>query len=301
MKRRQLWLGDWQRGMGYNLAMDLAIACAVGGFKGAFGHGVLAAFEEAGLRAAAYGGASSSVPIAGCAATGRVQAAGLDYWQQGLAYLQQPGVGMSQMVQAGIDYLAPFICEGLFRPDSPRFFVAANAVAETVAAEVQSLNSRRLGRKLLLDIRANNREWVDSNLTLHLFSQNDPHFPLTAQNFSQVAYASSRMLHAWDVPAWVNGRAYVDAFYTCACPAIPLAEQGYQQILAIFNEPTPYRDFFMRETIPTSWKNSQIWLLRPEQDPTVWGVNYTHATPEGLNALYQQGVESGRAFLSQKM
>lgn len=281
--------------------MDLAIACAVGGFKGAFGHGVLAAFEEAGLRAAAYGAASSSVPIAGCAATGRVQAAGLDYWQRGLAYLQQPGVGMSQMVQAGIDYLAPRICEGLFRPDAPPFFIAANAVADSVAAEVQSPNSRRLGRKLLLDIRANDRQWVDNSLTLHLFSQADPTFPLTAANFSQVAYASSRMLHAWDVPAWVNGRAYVDAFYTCACPATQLAERGYPTVLAIFNEPIPYRDFFMREIIPTHWQNSRIELIRPEQDPTTWGVNYTQATPQGLTALYQHGLESGRAFLKQKM
>lgn len=281
--------------------MDLAIACAVGGFKGAFGHGVLAAFEEAGLRAAAYGAASSSVPIAGCAATGRVQAAGLDYWQRGLAYLQQPGVGMSQMVQAGIDYLAPLICEQLFRPDSPPFFIATNAVADSVAAEVQSPNSRRLGRKLLLDIRANNRQWVDSSLTLHLFSQADPAFPLTAANFSQVAYASSRMLHAWDVPAWIAGRAYVDAFYTCACPATQLAERGYPTVLAIFNEPIPYRDFFMRETIPTHWQNSHIELIRPEQDPTTWGVNYTQATPQGLTDLYQHGVESGRAFLKQKL
>lgn len=281
--------------------MGLAIACAVGGFKGAFGHGVLAAFEEAGLWAEAYGAASSSVPIAGCAATGRVQAAGLDYWQQGLAYLQQPGVGMSQMVQAGIDYLAPLLCERLFRPDAPRFFVAANAVAEKAVAEVQSSNSRRLGRKLLLDIRTNNREWVDNHLTLHLFSQNDPCFPLTAENFSQVAYASSRMLHAWDMPAWVNGRAYVDAFYTCACPALQLAERGYQRIIAIFNEPIPYRDFFMDETIPTTWQNSQISLIRPEQDPIALGVNYTQATPEGLTLLYQHGVDSGRAFLNQKM
>lgn len=39
----------------------LAIASAAGGFKGVFAHGVLSAFEAAGIRAGAYAATSSTV------------------------------------------------------------------------------------------------------------------------------------------------------------------------------------------------------------------------------------------------
>ena len=53
---------------------SLALATATGSFKGAFAHGVLSAFEEAGIMANAYASASASD-------------LGLNYWQTGIKLL----------------------------------------------------------------------------------------------------------------------------------------------------------------------------------------------------------------------
>ena len=45
------------------------------------------------------------------------------------------------------------------------------------------------------------------------------------------------MLHAWDIPAWINEKPYIDASYTCLCPVIEMIDAGYKQVIAINNEP----------------------------------------------------------------
>ena len=98
---------------------------------------------------------------------------------------------------------------------------------------------------------------------------------LDASNFEEVAYATSRMLHAWDIPAWINGKPYVDASYTCLCPAIEMIEAGYQKVIAIANEPgTLYRDMFQLEEIPGNYQGVDIYIIRPDVDPQEFGVNF---------------------------
>jgi hypothetical protein len=279
---------------------DMAIACSTGGFKSVFLHGVLSAFEKAGLKAGAYSAASSSVLPAAAAAIGQVNVLGLEHWQAGQRLKGQPGVGMSQVVLSGIAETSPWICQHLFQPGSPRFVIAASAVDAAGAEETQGKRGRRRGRLLLLAAARGDRSWVDDHLTGHLFDSGstDESWRLTAANFAEVAYASSRMLHAWDIPAFVAGRPYVDAFYTNACPAMELAEMGYPIVLALGNEPILYRDIFQDEEMPRSWTGAEIQVVTPDYDPAEVGVDYTQATEQGLVRLFDHGLEKGKAFLS---
>lgn len=278
---------------------DVAIACSTGGFKGVFLHGVLSAFESAGLRAGAYGAASSSVLPAAAAAIGQVNVLGLEHWQAGQRLKQQPGVGMSQVVLAGIAETSPWLCQYLFEPGSPRFVIATSAVDAEGAVETQGKRGRRRGRLLLLAAAQGDRSWVDDHLTGNLFDtgSTDESLRLTAENFAEVAYASGRVLHAWDTPAYVAGQPYIDAFYTNACPALELAELGYQTIYALATEPILYRDIFQDEVMPKSWGGAAIQVITPDFDPAELGVKYTGATEQGLVRVFNHGLEKGKEFL----
>jgi hypothetical protein len=106
------------------------------------------------------------------------------------------------------------------------------------------------------------------------------------------------MLHAWDIPAWIAGKPYIDASYTCLCPAIEMVEFGYGEVIAIANEPgLLYRDMGQIEPLPTVWKNVPIRTIQPDIDPKNIGVDFTSATAEGLMLLYRHGEEKGQAFL----
>jgi len=276
-----------------------AIACATGGFKGVFLHGVLSAFELAGFRAGAYAGASSSVLPAAAAAVGKSNNLGLDYWYQGRKILEQPGLGMSQMILSGLEQFLPDLLPLLFRKVAPRFFITASEVDPAVAQEIQGKGARRRGRKLLLEAARGDRGWVAAHLTARLFDteSEDKNYYLTAENFAQVAYASSRMLHAWDIPAWVGYRPFVDAYYTCACPAMELAEIGYERVIAIATEPVLYQDIFQSEIIPGQWHHATIEVIGPDFDPGEFGVSYTTADDQGLKTVYSHGINKGVAFL----
>ncbi len=279
-----------------------AIACATGGFKGVFLHGVLSAFEQAGFRAGAYAGASSSVLPAAAAAVGRSNTLGLDYWHQGQKILEQPVRGMSQMILNGLEQFLPDLLPLLFEKEAPRFFIAASEVDPAVAQEVQGKGARRRGRQLLLEAARGDRGWVDAHLSARLFDtgSEDDNYCLTAEDFAQVAYASSRMLHAWDIPAWVGDRPFVDAYYTCACPAKELAEIGYERVIALATEPVLFQDIFQSEIIPDHWQQATIEVIAPDIDPGEFGVNYTTAGDQGLKTVYSHGIKKGVTFLHQK-
>jgi hypothetical protein len=287
--------------MGIGASISTAIACATGGFKGVFLHGVLSAFELAGFRADAYAAASSSVIPAAGAAVGRANDLGLQFWEGGRQLIQEPGLGMSQMVFAGIEQAGPLIRERLFRPGSPRFLIAANAVDPAGAEDTQGKGARRRGRRLLLAAARGDRSWVESHLSLRLFDtgNQDIDLRLTAGNFDEVAYASSRMLHAWDIPATVGGKPYVDAYYTCACPAFEVAELGFDRVIAISTEPKLFKDIFQQDTIPDEWNGTPIWTIAPAFDPADLGVTYTMASQEGLRFVYEHGRKKGREFLNE--
>ena len=283
--------------------MKLAIACASGSFKGAFTHGVLTAFESAGIRADAYASSSSSVIPSAYAAIGKATELGVNYWLIGMQELQKPNMGMSQVVMGGIKFFNPPLDE-LLAAETPDYFVAVNAVVNLEAAsQTQGEKSRRLGRRLLVSAAKKDRSWVDENLQLELFSNRKNNFikssKIDENNFDEIAYASSRMLHAWDIPAWINEKPYIDASYTCLCPAIEMIEAGYKQVIAISNEPgTFYRDMFGLEIIPENYQGVDIHIIKPDTDLKEMGVDFTNATPEGLLAVYKHGQEKGREFLA---
>jgi hypothetical protein len=280
--------------------VSIAIACASGSFKGAFVHGVLSAFEQAGIKADAYAAASSSVLPAAWAAIGTANDPGWHYWQTGLKLLDEPDNGMSQIVQRGIDRFSSSICDRLFEPDKPNFFIATSAVTTSEAAEqTQGEKARRLGRRLLVSASKKDRSWADEHLQTALFSSVNTNRErhLNASNFDEVAYASARMLHAWDIPAWIDGNPYIDASYTCLCPAIEMVEHGYREVIAIATEPGAlYRDMFGLEPIRDRYQNILIQIIQPNIEPKELGVDFTRATEEGLLALYQHGEEKGREF-----
>src|SRR5579863_9017879 len=92
----------------------LAIASAAGGFKGVFAHGVLSAFEEAGVRAGAYAATSSAVFPSISAAIGKANEIGLKYWRVAARTLGEPGKGMSESVLESIAASRHLLHEGPF-------------------------------------------------------------------------------------------------------------------------------------------------------------------------------------------
>jgi hypothetical protein len=281
---------------------SLAIATPVGSFKGAFAHGVLTALEEAGIVADAYAAASSSVIPASWAAIGQASKLGVDYWLAGLAALAQPQQNMSKIVQRGIRIFSKQLRSDLYQPHSPALYIATNAVINpTAAAQTQTALARDLGKNLLRASVNKDRSWVDTNLRFTLFGTHhpEPHYRITPNNFPAVAYASSRIMHAWDIPAWIDGKPYVDAAYTCLCPALAMVAAGYQETIAIANEPgTMYRDMFHIEPIPSQVRDVRIHIIRPDFHLKELGVDFTKATPEGLISVYRHGRDKGLEFIN---
>ena len=265
-----------------------------GGFKGIFVHGVLCGLEETGLRASAYASASSSTMPAAYAACGRVREMDLGIWTESDRILRLPGSTMSDVVLHNIRTLGPSLHEMLFAPGAARFCIATSLVITAEAAAItQSSAARRLGRRLLIDAARHNSSWPDAHLAARLFDSQspDPALLLNAGNFDEVAYATTRMLHAWHIPATIAGLPYIDASYKCLCPALEMAELGYTEVIAIGTEPGPLRrDLFSAETI------SRCQVIQPEYNLEDAGVDFTRATPEGLARVFEEGVRCGRAF-----
>ncbi len=282
--------------------MSLAIVCGSGGYRTVFIHGVLSAFETAGFRAQAYAGTSASVLAAAGAAVGLSNSFGVAYWKRALDIKSGAEHGMSTVMLTCIVEQSPSIKEKLFQPDAPYFCIPASFVkTPEAAAETQSNRARRLGRQLLLmAARREPSAWVQQNLALHLFSTApDSPYPLTPENFDEAAYASTRMMHAWDIPATIDGQPYVDASYLCAIPVVELAAD-YDEIIAIAADPPGplYGDIFGSRTIPAEINGTKIHILMPDRDPGPQGADFTDATHEGLITVYQQGYEKGQQFLA---
>ena len=287
----------------------LAIACSAGGYRTVFIQGVLAALEEAGIRAAAYGASSASVTSAALAAGGDARAASLAYAQESLREKARLGRGMSEVNRTIIHDWLPRVRELLFREGGPRFLRPRSAVTrflipvsmvvnEAAAALTQGAEARRLGRRLLLAAGRRDDRWARQHLRLRLYDTDEgAAHRLTAAKFAEVAYASTRMLHAWEEPGWAEGQAAVDASYTCVCPARELAELGYTEVLAIACAPGPlYANFFGTAEVPTRWKGARIQILAPAVDPAEWGVDFNEASEAGLARLYAEGEARGREW-----
>ncbi len=279
--------------------MQIAIVCGGGGYRTVFIQGVLGALEEGGLRAQAYAGTSASGIVAASAAIGESRKIGLDYWRASADLKARAADGMSEVMQTIIREWGPFIKSRLFLTDTPRFFIPASAViTATASAITQGSGARRLGRQLLLAAARGDASWAQEHLQLHLFDTlGRTGHRLTADNFDEVFYASTRMMHAWDIPAAVDGKPYVDASYLCACPAVEVAEQGYERVIAISADPGPLsRDIFRTRHVP---EEPPFHIIRPQRDPAELGADFTDATYAGLEAVYALGWSAGESYLAQ--
>ena len=280
---------------------NCAIALMSGSLKGIFVHGVLTAFEKAGMRADAYGTCSASTMPGAYAAIGKMEQFPMSYWTNYRAILDREGTSMSNVFLEGNAGSMPLIKEHLFDPKAARMMVSCSYVHNPEGAAVtQGLKASRLGRKLLLDGAKKNGSWKDENLEFHLFdSQGEiTDLQITPENVEDVFYASTRMMHAWHIPAEVNGKPYVDGTYTTQCPAVPMAEMGYKEVIAVLTEPEiPGLDYFSETKIPDVHQGTSIQFVKPEVNLKDFGVDFTVATEEGLLKAFEHGVEQGNAFL----
>ncbi|GAA3308503.1 hypothetical protein [Streptomyces cinereospinus] len=281
----------------------LGIAVASGMLKGVYGHGVLSAFEERGLRADVYGTASSSGLSGGLAAIGRARAVGVDYWLGAASAAVDKG--MSTVALDSITEYGPTLREGLFRPGTPEFLLATSKVTDAAAAETtQGPGAKALGKQLLRNIFTGDRGWVEQNLAPAVFSTRaEPGTGrprLTPENHDAVAYASTRMLHAWAIPAEVDGEAYIDASYTCSCPAREVAARDVDVLIAIGSDPFPlFRDLYASEEIVdgSELDGARVLVVKPDADLKDLGVDYAVASAEGLTKAYGIGLADGHRFM----
>lgn len=282
-----------------------AVACGGTGFKAAFAHGVLSALESHGFRAAAYAGASLAAVPAALAAAGEASNAGIHIWLRALELLELPGNGMSDLALAQIKQSFPILRERLFAPDAPRLCVATTAV-HTLAGtrETQGARAGTLGRRLQVYADRHDTAWADEHLTAHLWdtAATQRSHRLTTSNLDEALYASSRLLHGWQIPAEIDGLPFVDAVYTCACPALEMATLDYRDVVAVVCEPGPvYHNLFRTLVIPEmSWR-SRIRIIRPSIDPKSLGIDDTVASERGLVALYDHGVDRGLRFVGEHL
>lgn len=275
-----------------------AIACASGGFRGAFVHGVLTAFEERGFRADTYAAVSSSALPAACAAVGQASIVGIDHWLGLLETRAKYRGDMSPVLQESIDAVVPGIAGFLFGAGASRFLVVTCAVADEAAEETQGPGARRLGRRLLVAAGRGDRQWVRDNLKAVFFDSAGKHgAPLTPENLPPAIYASTRMLHAWSVPAFVDGAPFVDGSYLLACPAVEMAALGHRRIIAVATRPGPIPlDLVGDRMAPDEADGVPIETIVPDLDPAELGVDVTSADMAGLVALYDHGREKGRVY-----
>ncbi len=272
-----------------------------GSFKGSFVHGVLHGLEVAGFRADAYSAASSSTLVAAFAAAGQVRQIHPGFWSEGQRIIQQPGTSMSDAVLASLRAYAPRLRDLLFRPEVAQLCVAVSHVRTAEAASItQGDGARRLGRRLMIEAARHDTRWRDRHLESRLFDtrSTDPALCITPENFEEVAYASTRMMHAWHIPAFINGEPYVDASYTCQCPAVEMAERGFDAILAIATEPPPVaRDLFGTALLPEESNGTPIVTICPPRDLKDIGVDFQHATVEGLEQAFAEGIAAAQSTL----
>ena len=280
---------------------NFAIACMSGSLKGIFIQGVLTAFEEAGIKADAYASSSSSTVPTSYAAIGEIRNQNHSSWADSDDILRQPGKSMSDVILNGLEMFSGLIKNRIKIGDISRLMIVCSYVNnEDAAIETQSGSAVTLGRKLIIQGVRHISEWKDHNLELHVFDTQtkNKELKLTADNYKEVAYATTRMLHAWHIPATINNKPYIDGSYTCLIPIEPLADRGYQNIIAIATEPGEItKDFFSSEPIGSKWDNSSIYWIKPEVNLKELGVDFTKASKEGVEKVFEYGIEKGKEFI----
>lgn len=279
-----------------------AISCMSGGYKSVFTQGVLTAFESRDFFANTYAGCSSSAIITSLAACGKVQLLDLSLWTEGLKISSIEGNSQSNAILHSLDKLYPVVENQLWGETSARLVIATSYVNNPEATLLtQTDKAKRFGQKLLIDAMKHNSDWKDKNLELHLYDT----IPiaqsklLTSENFKDVVYASTRMLHAWHIPAFINGDAYIDGSYTCLCPVVQLLEIGaFESVICILTEHEKRKvDIFRDEDIPDKVGDTNIYFVHPDMNLKDIGVDYYSASEDGLKQAFSHGVEKGLEFV----
>ena len=281
---------------------NIAISCPSGGYKNAFTQGVLTAFEENGLIANIYAACSSSVLIAAFATFAKIRQLDLSLWKNGYMISQEDSGDQSRAMLHTIQQLSPEIIKNLWLSSSSRLLITASLVRTNEAIiATQSDNAKRLGQMLLLNALRHNTEWINKNLELKLF---DTLFDLTTErltkdNFNEVAYATTRMLHAWKIPAYINNQAYIDGSYTSHCPIQFLSKLKPKKIICIYTEHKKiFSNIFGIEEIPSRINNIHIDFIKPDFDLKDIGLNYYTITDDGLEKGYEYGYKKGLSYLN---
>ncbi|GHT19988.1 hypothetical protein FACS189429_8060 [Bacteroidia bacterium] len=275
----------------------IAIACSSGGYKTVFIQGVLASFETKGFFADAYAGCSSSAIVSSYAAIERINNLGLSLWTDGLKISNIEGNSQSNAILHSLDLLFPEIEKLLWQPTSHRLLIATSFVKTAEAAAItQSDNAKRFGQKLLIEALRNNSTWRDENLELHIYdtSANINAKRLTTDNYKEVAYASTRMLHAWHIPAYINKKPYIDGSYTSLCPVAALLELGYEKVICILTENNKQLDMFSNK----EFENLKVDFIQPQINLKDIGVDFYSATEESINNVFSLGFNTGIEYLN---
>ncbi|MEJ2104147.1 MAG: hypothetical protein P8X47_06155 [Ignavibacteriaceae bacterium] len=280
---------------------DIAITTSSGGYKGVFVHGVLSLFENENFLAEVYAACSSSALVAASASIKKISTISISIWNEGNEIAKIPGNSMSNAQLLGIEKLLPALESGLFN-SARRFLVSTSFVKNKEAAvETQSEKSRRLGQKLLIEAARKITTWRDNNLEHHLFDtfKDNRTRLITRENLKDVLYATTRMMHAWHIPAYINGEPYIDGSYTSICPVIPTAELRYKRIICVTTEQDKTKfDFFSDKYIPERLDDTEITFIKPDYNLAEIGVDFTKVLVTGLEKAFQHGVEKAKDFLN---
>ncbi|WP_162902222.1 hypothetical protein [Facilibium subflavum] len=225
------------------------------------------------------------------------QEIGVGYWVD--VAQKSETLNMSDVVLYSIDNYGKIIKDAIFNKNCAQLLVATSKViTEEARIFTQGDGARKLGRKLLIQALKKDASWVKENLQKVLFSSKEDtnNEKLTFDNFNEVVYASTRMLHAWKTPAWVNNKAFIDGSYTCSCPALELAQQNqFEAIIIISSDPLHcYNDLFQTTLLnQESVQAKTVHCIYPDFDLKEIGVDYTKATEQGMYDAYDQGFKKG--------
>lgn len=284
---------------------EVAICCLSGGYKNAFTQGVLTAFEENGLVADVYTACSSSALIAAFAAFRGVKQLDLSLWENGYRISQEDGSDQSRAMQHSIQKLLSVIQSNLWKPSSSRLAIAVSRIITSDAVvAAQSEGAKRLGQIILLNAMRHKTEWKDKNLEAELFDT----YPdertrlLTKENFNEVAYATTRMLHAWKIPAYIENDAYIDGSYTSHFPTQFLTQLKCKRIICISTEKEKvFTNIFMQEEVPAKIEEVLVDMIKPDVELKEIGLDFYTITKEGLNTAYEHGYKKGLIYVKEEM
>lgn len=278
-----------------------AVCCTSGGYKNVFAQGVLKALSDNSMQAGAYASCSSSALIAAYAAIGQIRKLDISLWADGYDISQKTG-NQSQAMLSSIEKLSPDIKDNLWRPSSSRLLVSVSKVKTQTAMEItQSEQAKRLGQRLLIDALRHRTDWRDQHLEMKLFDtmQHLETQMLTEQNLNEVLYATTRMLHAWDIPAFIDKEAYIDGSYTASCLIFPLIRLGYKKIVYINTEHDKiYLDLFTElQSLPQNEK-VHIDIVKPDFNLAELGVDFYTIKGEGLQQVFSYGYQKGIEYIN---